>query len=74
MSQLAGKDYRACQVRVEWHSWDAGCSNSDALRRRYSFVLAINGLKDRNFWVELMVGQGLEWGEWKQILKARSVA
>ena len=21
-----------------------------------------------------MVGQGLEWGEWKQILKARSVA
>ena len=48
VSQLAGEDNRDYLVRVELLSRNAGFDDADALRRRYCFVLAINGLRDIN--------------------------
>ena len=46
MSQLAGEDDMDYLVRVERLSRDAGFDDADALRMRYCFVLAINGLRN----------------------------
>ena len=73
VSQLAGEDDRDYLVRVEWLSRDAGFNDADALRRRYCFVLAINGLRDGNLKRELMATRGLDWKELTRLLKARSV-
>ena len=74
VSQLAGEDDRDYLVRVERLSRDAGFDNADALRRRYCFVLAINGLRDINLRMQLMAKSSLNWEELKRLLKARSVA
>ena len=66
VSQLAGEDDRDYLVRVERLSHDAGFDNADALRRRYCFVLAINGLRDIKLQMELMAKSGLDWEELKK--------
>ena len=63
VSQLAGEDDRDYLVRVERLSRDAGFDDADALRRRYCFVLAINGLRDAYLKRELMATRGLDWEE-----------
>ena len=54
MSQLAGEDNRDYLMIVARVSRDVGFDDADALRRRYCFVLAIDGLRDTNLRVELM--------------------
>ena len=58
VSQLAGEGDRDYLVRVERLSCDAGFHDADALRRRYCFVLAINGLRDISLQMELVASQG----------------
>ena len=48
VSQLASEDDRNYLARVERLSRGAGFDNSDAWRKHYCFVLAINGLRDTN--------------------------
>ena len=74
MSQLAGEDDRDYLVRVERLSCDACFNDADALRRRYCFVLAINGLREINLRLELTAKSGLDWEKLKRLLKASSVA
>ena len=66
VSQLAGEDDRDYLVRVERLSCDACFNDADALRRRYCFVLAINGLRDIKLQIELMAKSGLDWEELKK--------
>ena len=74
VSQLAGEDDRDYLMRVERLSRDAGFDDADALRRRYCFVLAINGLRNINLRMQLMAKRSLDCEELKRLLKARSVA
>ena len=64
VSQLAGEDDRDYLVRVERVSRDAGFDDADALRRRYCFVLAINGLRDINLRMQLMAKSSLD--QWQR--------
>ena len=74
VSPLAGEDNRDCLAREERLSRDAGFDEADALRRRYCFLLAINGLRNNKLRMELMAKSGLNWEELKRLLKVKSVA
>ena len=73
MSQLAGENDKDYLARVERFNRVASFDGADALRMRYCFVLAINGLRDTNLLIELMTMCGLNWKKLERLLKARSM-
>ena len=74
VSQAAGEDARDYLLRVERLSRDVEFGRADQTRRRFSLVLAINGLRDTALQQHLMSRENMDWDLLRRILSSRAVA